>query len=100
MIAAKECNEHSWRGSEKAVSTLLYLPQKEKPEEEQSALKSALQGQFTPLSSFSFMAFVLLYMPCVVVGAAMQQEFGTWKWVGVATAIVGGIATGNNSIPG
>ncbi|MGE0917269.1 hypothetical protein [Trichlorobacter lovleyi] len=46
------------------------------------------------------MAFVLLYMPCVVVGAAMQQEFGTWKWVGVATAIVGGIATGNNSIPG
>lgn len=70
----------------KAVSTMLYLPQKEEPEEEQSALKTALQGQFTPLSSFSFMAFVLLYMPCVVVGAAMRQEFGTWKWAGVAFA--------------
>lgn len=69
-----------------AVSTLLYLPQKEKPEEEQSALKTALQGHFTPLSSFAFMAFVLLYMPCVVVGAAMRSEFGSWKWAGVAFA--------------
>ena len=69
-----------------AVSTALYLPQKEEPEEEQTGLKAALQGQFTPLSSFAFMAFVLLYMPCVVVGAAMRQEFGTWKWAGVAFA--------------
>ncbi|MDD2501536.1 MAG: ferrous iron transport protein B [Geobacter sp.] len=70
----------------KAVSTLLYLPQKEEPEEDKSVLKTALQAQFTPLTSFSFMAFVLLYMPCVVVGAAMRQEFGTWKWAGVAFA--------------
>jgi len=70
----------------KAVSTLLYLPQDEEPEEEQSALKTALQAQFTPLTSFSFMAFVLLYMPCVVVGVAMRAEFGTWKWAGVAFA--------------
>jgi ferrous iron transport protein B len=70
----------------KAVSTLLYLPQREEPEEDKSALKTALQAQFTPLTSFSFMAFVLLYMPCVVVGAAMRQEFGTWKWAGVAFA--------------
>lgn len=68
----------------KAVSTLLYLPQEEEPEEELSALKTALQSHFTPLSSLSFMAFVLLYMPCVVVGAAMRMEFGTWKWAGVA----------------
>lgn len=67
-----------------AVSTLLYLPQPEEPEEEQTGLKEALKGQFTPLTSFAFMAFVLLYMPCVVVGAAMRAEFGTWKWVGVA----------------
>ena len=69
-----------------AVSTVLYLPQEEEPEEEQSALKTALRGQFTPLSSFAFMAFVLLYMPCVVVGAAMRAEFGSWKWAGVAFA--------------
>lgn len=69
-----------------AVSTLLYLPQDEEPEEDQTGLRAALKGQFTPLTSFSFMAFVLLYMPCVVVGAAMRAEFGTWKWAGVAFA--------------
>ena len=69
-----------------AVSTLLYLPQKEESEDEQTGLKAALKGQFTPLSSFAFMAFVLLYMPCVVVGAAMRAEFGTWKWAAVAFA--------------
>jgi ferrous iron transport protein B len=68
----------------KAVSTLFDLSQKEEPEEEQSGLKEALKAQFTPLSSFSFMAFVLLYMPCIVVIAAMRQEFGGWKWAGVA----------------
>jgi ferrous iron transport protein B len=30
------------------------------------------------------MVFVLLYMPCVVVAIAMRQEFGSWKWFGVA----------------
>jgi len=69
-----------------AVSTLLYLPQEEEPEEDLSPLKAAIKNQFTTLTSFAFMAFVLLYMPCVVVGAAMRQEFGTWKWAGVAFA--------------
>jgi ferrous iron transport protein B len=30
------------------------------------------------------MAFVLLYMPCIVVIAAMRQEFGGGKWPAVA----------------
>jgi len=30
------------------------------------------------------MVFVLLYMPCMVVAIAMRQEFGSWKWFGVA----------------
>jgi ferrous iron transport protein B len=38
---------------------------------------------FTP-SAYAFMAFVLLYMPCVVAAAAFKHEFGTWKWFGVA----------------
>ncbi|MBT1072629.1 ferrous iron transport protein B [Pelotalea chapellei] len=66
-----------------AVTTLLYLPGKEEKEEDQSALNKAIMAGFTPLSSFAFMAFVLLYMPCMIVLAAMRQEFGTWKWVGV-----------------
>ncbi len=66
-----------------AVTTLLYLPGEAEKEEDQSALKQAIMAGFTPLSSLAFMAFVLLYMPCMIVLAAMRQEFGTWKWVGV-----------------
>ena len=66
-----------------AVTTLLYLPAAEEKEEDQSALKQAILAGFTPHSSYAFMAFVLLYMPCMIVLAAMRQEFGTWKWVGV-----------------
>lgn len=55
-------------------------------DEEQSSLKKVVQGAFNPLSAYAFMAFVLLYMPCVVVLIAMRQEFQTWKWAGVAFA--------------
>lgn len=51
-------------------------------EEEMTTLKSKLQGIFTPLSAYAFLAFVLLYWPCVVVGIAMKQEFGSWKIYG------------------
>ncbi|MEW6593635.1 MAG: ferrous iron transport protein B [Thermodesulfobacteriota bacterium] len=55
------------------------------PEEEgQGALREVIRGAFTPLSAYAFMTFVLLYMPCAVVAVAMRQEFGTWKWSGVA----------------
>lgn len=55
-------------------------------EEGDSPLKDAVRGAFTPLSAYAFMAFVLLYMPCVVVAIAMRQEFGSWKWFGIAFA--------------
>ncbi len=55
-------------------------------DEEQTGLKSVVQNAFTPLSAYAFMVFVLLYMPCVVVAIAMRQEFGTWKWFGIAFA--------------
>jgi ferrous iron transport protein B len=67
-----------------AVATVLYLPVGEEEEEDLSDLKQAVKAGFTPLSSYAFMAFVLLYMPCMIVLAAMRQEFGTWKWVGLA----------------
>ncbi|GFO65265.1 ferrous iron transport protein B [Geomonas paludis] len=80
----------------KAVKTLLYLPQAEEQEEDRAGLKAAIGGSFTPLSAYAFMAFVLLYMPCVVAIAAMRQEFGTWKWAGVGllyqTALAWGAA--------
>ena len=53
---------------------------------ERKSLRTVIKGQFTPLSAYAFITFVLLYMPCVVVAIAMRQEFGTWKWFGIAFA--------------
>jgi ferrous iron transport protein B len=65
------------------ISTLSF--EEEEPEA-QSSLKAAVAKAFTPLTALSFMVFVLLYMPCVVVAIAMRQEFGGWRWFGVAFA--------------
>ena len=54
--------------------------------EENASLKAVIQRTFTPLSAYAFMVFVLLYMPCMVVAAAMRQEFGSWRWFGVMVA--------------
>ena len=35
---------------------------------------------FTPLSGFSFLLFVLFYLPCVAVIATVGRESGSWKW--------------------
>lgn len=51
----------------------------EAPEEE-GTLATPLRNAFTPLSAYAFLAFVLLYVPCMVVIASMRQEFGSWKW--------------------
>jgi len=58
----------------------------EEQKEEMRPLRDVIRSKFTPLSAYAFMAFVLLYMPCVVVAIAMKHEFGTWKWFGIAFA--------------
>ena len=55
-------------------------------DQKRAPLKSMVQKNFTPLSAYAFIVFVLLYMPCIVVAIAMRQEFGTWKWFGMAFA--------------
>jgi ferrous iron transport protein B len=55
-------------------------------DEEPEGLATAVRSAFTPLTALSFMLFVLLYMPCVVVAIAMRQELGGWRWFGVAFA--------------
>jgi ferrous iron transport protein B len=35
---------------------------------------------FTRLASFSFLLFILIYMPCVAVVATVKRESGSWKW--------------------
>jgi ferrous iron transport protein B len=73
------------------VSSLSF--EEEEPEAH-TALKAAVGQAFTPLTALSFMIFVLLYMPCVVVAIAMRQEFGGWKWFGVAFAYQTALAWG------
>jgi ferrous iron transport protein B len=54
-------------------------------DEKTSSWRGVLKEQFSPLSALAFMAFTLLYMPCVVTAVAFKHEFGTWKWFGLAT---------------
>ncbi|MCQ2972749.1 MAG: ferrous iron transport protein B [archaeon] len=44
------------------------------------SLTGALQGLFTPLSAFSFMVFILLYVPCIPALTTIKQETNSWKW--------------------
>jgi ferrous iron transport protein B len=61
---------------------------------ERTTLRAELKNRFTPLSAYAFLVFVLLYMPCIVAAVAMVQEFGTWKWYGIAFAYQMGLAWG------
>lgn len=38
------------------------------------------QKVFSPLIAFAFMAFILLYFPCIAVFSAIGKESGSWKW--------------------
>lgn len=42
-------------------------------------LATVLQGIFTPLSAISFLAFTILYLPCVAAFAATKRELGSLK---------------------
>lgn len=58
--------------------------------EESVELATVLQGVFTPLKAYAFMAFTLLYMPCIAAFGAIKREMNSWKWtlfaVGYQTA--------------
>lgn len=43
-----------------------------------SSLNSALATIFTPLSSFTFLVFTVLYMPCIAAFAATKRELGSY----------------------
>ncbi len=42
-------------------------------------LSLALKADFTPLSAYSYLVFILLYMPCVAACAAMKKELKSFK---------------------
>lgn len=57
---------------------------------DEAGLAAMLSRMFTPVSAFSFLCFVLLYMPCVAAFAAMRREMGsTLKSVAAMAAQTG-----------
>jgi ferrous iron transport protein B len=49
-----------------------------------NAVSQVLANAFTPLSAYSFLVFVLLYMPCVVAFSTIHKEMNSWKWTFIA----------------
>lgn len=45
-----------------------------------AGLQAQLALSFTPLQSYSFMAFVLLYTPCLATVGVLRKETASWKW--------------------
>lgn len=78
------------------VSTMgvLYQAEIEADTEVSASLQRRIQEQvytsgprtgeavFTPLAGFSFLLFVLFYLPCVAVIVTVGRESGSWKWAG------------------
>jgi ferrous iron transport protein B len=44
------------------------------------SLQGVMTQAFTPLSAFTFMAFILLYVPCLATVGTIKKETGSTKW--------------------
>ncbi len=62
---------------------------------EEAGIGGALAGLgWTPLVAYAFMAFCLIYVPCVATVAIIRRETNSWKWTGFAigyTVVLGWI---------
>ena len=52
-----------------------------------NGISTVLHGLFSPLSAYSFMVFVLLYVPCFASIATVKKETNSWKWPIMMVAI-------------
>lgn len=48
------------------------------------SLQGLLAHSFTPLAAYSFMIFILLYIPCLATTATIYKETGSKKWTAFA----------------
>lgn len=48
--------------------------------ESEAAIASVIAATFTPVQGLALMAFVLIYVPCIAVVAAVKAETNSWKW--------------------
>ena len=51
---------------------------------EEGALGASIASElgWTPLIAYAFMAFCLIYVPCVATIAVIRRETNSWKWAG------------------
>jgi len=48
--------------------------------EGEAGLMTIIGQSMTPLVAYAFMAFTLLYMPCLALFGTIKRETGSWKW--------------------
>lgn len=71
---------------EAVVATLGILHGLGEVGEDSAALIVSLQTTFTPLKAYAFMAFTVLYLPCMAAFATIKREMNSWKWTLFAVA--------------
>lgn len=47
---------------------------------DEASLQGLLAAHYTPLAAYSFMVFILLYIPCLATTATIYKETGSKKW--------------------
>ncbi|CAM3646580.1 ferrous iron transport protein B [Mesobacillus zeae] len=47
---------------------------------DEATLQGLLSQHFTPLAAYSFMVFILLYVPCLATAATIYKETGSRRW--------------------
>jgi ferrous iron transport protein B len=64
------------------VSTLgvLYQVGTEEDEKSEGLIQALRKSSMTPLVAYAFMAFVLIYTPCLGTVAVIRRETNSWKW--------------------
>lgn len=49
---------------------------------DEASLQGLLINSFSPVAAYSFMVFILLYIPCLATVATIKKETGSYKWTG------------------
>ena len=58
-----------------------------------SRLQSLMAADgITPLASYAYLLFILLYFPCIATIVAIKNESGSWRWALAAALYTTGIA--------
>ena len=59
---------------------------------EQISLAQAMSGSLAPAAALAFLAFQMLFIPCVATVAVMRQEMGSWRWTFFSIILLLGIS--------